>query len=49
MLERKVNVRSSQTEWIGTNGVHPSMDGYLQIGDAFYRALVKDIKEKNQK
>lgn len=48
MLERKVNVRSSQTEWIGTNGVHPSMNGYLQIGDVFYRALVKDIKQKNQ-
>ena len=44
----KVNVRSEETERIGTNGVHPTMNGYLQIGDVFYRALVADMaKEQN--
>lgn len=42
----KVNVRNEQTETIGTNGVHPTMAGYLQIGDVFYRALVADMKEE---
>lgn len=40
---KKVNTRSSATEYIGTNGVHPNTDGYNQIGDAFYRALTKVI------
>lgn len=47
MVERKVNVRNSITEMIGTNGVHPTMSGYLQLGDVFYRALVKDVIDKN--
>ena len=34
-----VNVRSVATEMRGINGVHPAEAGYLQIGDAFYRAL----------
>ena len=38
-----VNTRSSVTEMRGTNGVHPSTNGYYQIGDAFYRALHKVI------
>ncbi len=38
-----VNARSKTTELIGVNGVHPNMDGYLQIGDAFYRKLVFDL------
>jgi hypothetical protein len=38
-----VNTRSTVTEMRGTNGVHPSAAGYLQIGDAFYRALTKVI------
>lgn len=49
MIEKKVNVRNSMTEYIGTNAVHPTMNGYLQIGDVFYRALVKDIIERNKK
>lgn len=45
--EVKVNARSEKTELIGTNGVHPTNEGYLQIGDCFYRALVSDMaKEK---
>lgn len=41
-----VNTRSEITETIGTNGVHPTMAGYLQIGDVFYRALVADMKKE---
>lgn len=33
------NRNDSTTEVVGTNGVHPSIQGYCQIGDAFYRAL----------
>lgn len=44
----KVNARSNITEMIGTNGVHPSMDGYLQLGDVFYRALIRDINDLNK-
>lgn len=39
-----VNPRNSKVqEMRGTNGVHPSTEGYYQIGDAFYRALTKVI------
>lgn len=41
----QVNARNPITEKIGNNGVHPTMNGYLQIGDAFYRKLVHDIKK----
>lgn len=37
--ERPVNTRSTLTETIGTNGVHPSPGGYMQIADAIYRDL----------
>ncbi len=37
---KPVNVRSEVTEIIGTNGVHPTINGYLQIGDAVYRSVV---------
>lgn len=46
---KKVNRRSSTTEIIGNNGVHPNMDGYLQIGDCFFRNLVFDLCKKDQK
>ncbi len=46
-VEVKVNNRSNKVELIGTNGVHPTMEGYLQIGDAFFRALVSDINDFN--
>lgn len=39
-----VNTRNSALkENLGTNGVHPDITGYYQIGDAFYRALHKVI------
>lgn len=44
----KVNNRSEELERIGTNGVHPTMAGYLQIGDVFFRALVADIEKNNK-
>ena len=37
---KPVNVRSEVTEIIGTNGVHPTINGYLQIGDAVYRSVI---------
>lgn len=46
--DTKVNVRSDITEKVGTNGVHPTMAGYLQIGDVFYRALVSDMAKTNK-
>lgn len=44
----KVNARSTILEKIGTNGVHPTMSGYLQIGDVFYRALVRDMNDESE-
>ncbi len=38
-LERPANVRTEKTEVIQSNGVHPNLDGYMQIGDAVYRKL----------
>lgn len=46
--EIQVNARNPKTELIGNNGVHPNMYGYLQIGDAFYRKLVHDVKKINK-
>lgn len=40
-----VNARSTIQEYRGTNGVHPSQEGYLQIGDVAYRWMVKDLLE----
>ena len=49
-VSMKVNNRCDKEELIGTNGVHPLMSGYLQIGDAFYRAIASDISdEENNK
>lgn len=43
-----VNTRvSGVTEMRGTNGVHPSTNGYYQIGDAFYRILHRVIPTIN--
>ena len=37
---RKVNIRSNIMERIDHNGVHPSMDGYMQMADAIYRNFI---------
>lgn len=45
-----VNNRNSEnTERVGINGIHPSMNGYLQIGDSFYRALIETLCGKKNK
>lgn len=41
--EKSVNTRSCKKEIIGTNGVHPEMEGYMQIADAVYRNAVKSF------
>ena len=43
--EKKVNTRSTVTEIIGTNGAHPSNEGYMQIADAVWRNMVNSINE----
>lgn len=40
-----VNSRYDEKEIIGNNGVHPMVRGYNQIGDVFFRSLVKELKE----
>ena len=37
---KSVNTRSYLKEYVGTNGVHPSMEGYYQIADVVYRNIV---------
>ena len=37
---KAVNTRSKSTEIIGTNGVHPSNEGYWQIADVWFRAII---------
>ena len=41
--QKPVNTRNPQTEYFQTNGVHPSANGYYQIGDAAYRSMIHDI------
>lgn len=39
-----VNTRNSAvTEMRGTNGVHPSTEGYYQIGDVLFRNVIKEF------
>lgn len=49
MINQKVNKRNELTERLGVNGLHPSMNGYLQIGDAFYQFLVEMIIKYNNR
>ncbi len=37
--EKPVNTRCKQTEPIGTNGLHPTTEGYLMVGDAAFRNM----------
>lgn len=42
--EVNVNTRNSSVkEMRGTNGVHPSTDGYYQIGDVLFRNVIKEF------
>ena len=37
---KQLNTRNSETEKIGNNGVHPANEGYWQIADAWFRAVI---------
>ena len=42
---KPVNNENNTQEQVGNAmGMHPSTNGYLQIGDAFYRALMHEWK-----
>ena len=40
---KSVNARSSKTEEIGTNGAHPTLEGYQMIADSFYRCFANVV------
>lgn len=44
-VEKAVNVRNSKTELIGINGIHPLVEGYMQVADAVYRNMVHLCRE----
>lgn len=41
--DKAVNTRSTVKEWVDTNGVHPSNDGYYQIADVVYRNFIANF------
>lgn len=41
--ERNANIRTTQKEYVQTNGVHPANDGYMQIADAVLRNFLTKI------
>ena len=41
--ERNANIRTTQKEYVQTNGVHPAIDGYMQIADAVTRNFLTKI------
>ena len=43
VMEKPVNTRSAVTETIATNGLHPTVNGYYQFGDAIFRNIVKEF------
>ncbi len=45
--EKPVNNRNNNTEVIGTNGVHPTVNGYYQIADAVFRSLCEVYQENS--
>ena len=45
-VETKVNTRSTKTYLKGTNGVHPSTEGYYQIGDAYIKKMIAILGEQ---
>ena len=42
-----VNNRNNTTVTIGSNGVHPSNNGYLQIADALYRHMIHRLSSQS--
>lgn len=43
--EKPVNTRSTKTETVGINGLHPLHEGYMQVADAVYRNMVHLCRE----
>ena len=41
--ETNVNTRSTVKEKRGTNGVHPSTEGYYQIADTVFRNFIANF------
>mgnify|MGYP003299497344 CR=1 FL=1 len=44
-IEKSVNVRSKITERMDINAVHPTVEGKMQMADAVYRNLIKEISK----
>ena len=44
-IEKPVNSRSKITERMDTNASHPTIDGQMQMADAVYRNLIKEISK----
>ena len=44
-IQKPVNVRCGITEHIDTNACHPNHDGQMQIADAVFRNLIKEISK----
>lgn len=42
-VQKNVNLRNEKKEYQGTNGVHPSVNGYYQIADVLYRYIVAKL------
>lgn len=43
---KAVNNRSEQTEIVGTNGLHPMQEGYMQVADAVMRNMVHALNNE---
>ena len=41
--ERNANIRTTQKEYVQTNGVHPANEGYMQIADAVLRNFMAKL------
>ena len=39
-IDKPVNVRMKKTELVGTNGLHPTHEGYLMMADAAFRSMI---------
>ena len=44
-IQKPVNTRCSITEQIDTDACHPNHEGKMQIADAVYRNLIKEISK----
>lgn len=43
LTQKKVNSRNTEIESVGSNGVHPTVNGYYQIADIVYRNFVANF------